>query len=158
MKDEGSVEIYEIGYHILSTVAEGDVQAEVSKIKEVIAQKAGTLISEEFPEMRALAYDITKKIDTRNFHFNKAFFGWVKFELDRSMINDIKNTLDRMPTLLRFIIVKTVRENTMHTLKTPQKKEEVKEEEVEVEKAPVAHASEEEIDKSIDELVVEETV
>ncbi len=159
-KDLGDIEIYEIGYHILPTVAESEVESHVSKIHSFVSDKAGVVIAEEFPQMRSLAYDITKKIDTKNLNFNKAFFGWVKFELDRSLINEVKAQLDTMQTLLRFIIVKTVRENTIHTPKAPVvKKDEDNSEVVEdvvLESKP--EVSEEEMDKSIDDLVVGETL
>ncbi len=154
--DSGDLQIYEIGYHILPSVAEGDVAAEVSKINSVIKEKGGAMISEEFPELRSLAYDITKKIDTRNFNFSKAYFGWVKFEIDRSVIGEIKDSLEKQPNILRFIVVKTVRENTIYTPKSSERKSE-KEDVVDTKEAR-PQASEEEMDKSIDELVVGESL
>jgi ribosomal protein S6 len=158
LKDSGDVQIYETGYHVLESVSEEDLQGEVSKIHAIISENGGNIISEGAPALRQLAYTISKKVGTKTLKFSKAYFGWVKFEVNRENILKIKETIESMPSILRFIIIKTVRENTMHTPKIPMfKKENVSEEEgddklAEREKTP---ASEAEIDKSIDELIIE---
>lgn len=157
LKDSGDIQIYETGFHLLETVSEDQVQAEVSKIHAAISENGGVIISEGAPSLRQLAYTISKKVGTKSLKFNKAYFGWLKFEVDREKILTIKDKIESMPNVLRFIIIKTVRENTMHTPKIPTFKkesttEESEEKPAEKEKAP---ASEAEIDKSIDELIIE---
>lgn len=156
-EDIGESQIYELGYHLLSTVSEEDITAEVVKIHEIISQNSGVVIGEGLPILRELAYEMTKRIDTKNSRFSKAYFGWVKFEVDRANILNIKTKIENLPNVLRSLILKTVRENTMHTPKAPVfKREYVKEEaSFDPEKKKV-EVSEEEIDKSIDELLVSE--
>lgn len=151
-KDFGDSQIYEIGYHLLPTVAEENIPSEVSKIHSVISEMGGSIISEGAPQVRQLAYDIAKKIDNKNLNFNKAYFGWIKFEMEKSIVSGFVSKLESFPEVLRFLVVKTVKENTMHSPKMPIfKKEGSREAEADSqEKTPV---SEEEIDKSIDELV-----
>jgi ribosomal protein S6 len=158
-KDLGDTQIYELGFHLLPSVAEEELSKEVAKIHSVISELEGNLISEGVPSMRQLVYEITKKIGTKNTKFGKAYFGWIKFEMNRANSLLLKTKMDNMENVLRFIIVKTVRENTIHIPKVSSfKKENPKEEGVvelvvSPERAPV---SDEEIDKSIDELLVKE--
>ncbi len=147
-------QIYEIGYHLVPTIDEVEIPAKASKIKSLIEENEGLILSEETPKMAVLAYDICKTVNSKKQKFNKAYFGWVKFEIDPSQIANIKNKIEAMAEVLRFVIVKTIRENTMHTPKIPMfRKENVKEERTE-EKTEKPKISEAEIDKSIDELLV----
>ena len=152
-KDADDNQIYELGYHILPSVSEEDTSHEVSQIHSLISEYGGHIISEGTPVMRQLSYEIAKKVETKSLKFNKAYFGWVKFDIDRSQIINLKNKTEIFPNILRCIIIKTVKENTMHAPKIPMFKKENKEEvplEI-VEKIPTSEA---EIDKSIDELVI----
>jgi ribosomal protein S6 len=157
-KDEGDIQIYELGYHILPIISEEEVGGEVAQIHSIISAQKGNIISEGAPTLRPLAYEISKKVETKTLRFNKAYFGWVKFEADRKDVATLQNKIESLPNILRFLIVKTVKENTMHTPKTPIfKKETVSEEKVDVaEKKEKVEVSEAEIDKSIDELLVNE--
>jgi ribosomal protein S6 len=151
--------IYEIGYHVISSVAEENIPAEVEKIKAVLKKEKAEIISEENPKLRPLAYKIKKAVGGQYKTFDKAYFGWVKFVLPEGAdIAKIEKAMKGSETILRYLIVKTIRENTMYSPKItvfsdkeakikPMAVKEVKE---------VKPASIEEIDKSIDELVSEE--
>jgi ribosomal protein S6 len=158
-KDLGDIQVYELGYHILPTVPEEDLQGEVSKIHSFISGNDGMVISESNPTLKQLAYDVDKKIDTKSLKFNKAYFGWIKFEMDRSKVLDLKSKVEAMTNVLRFLIIKTVKESTISIVKTPAYKKE-KESEVVTEKDSVekVQIDEKELDKSIDELVVDESL
>jgi small subunit ribosomal protein S6 len=153
-KDNLEMQVYEIGYHLLPTVSEADVSLEVNKIKDLITAFSGNFISEGFPLMRQLAYGMIKKSESRNIIFSKAYFGWIKFEMEKERVSEFNKKIKSLDNILRFIIVKTVRENTMSVPKTPifkkETKDELSSEELE-EKAPVSEAD---LDKSIDDLVV----
>ncbi len=153
-KDLIETKIYEIGYHLLPTLSEVDVLPEVSKIHSLISEKGGLVISEGAPQMRQLAYDISKKVDGKSLAFNKAYFGWIKFEMDPSHVADINLKLESMPDILRFLVVKTVRENTMHAPKAPMFRKDSSRETPEAGTEEKPQISEAEIDKSIDELVI----
>lgn len=153
-KDLGDSQVYELGYHVLPTVAEENVSEEVSKIHSLVSSLGGAIISEGAPSMRQLAYDITKKVGGKNIKFGKAYFGWLKFEMERSQILVLKNKVEILPNILRSIFVKTVKENTMYIPKIPAFRKEASEKEVSVDVVEKAPASEAEIDKSIDELVI----
>lgn len=145
--------IYEIGYHLVSSIDESKIIEEVSKLKSLIEENDGVIISEEMPKMTALSYDISKSIDSKKQIFNRAYFGWVKFEADPAKIGNIKNKVESIQNILRFLIVKTVRENTMHTPKIPMFRKEASKEKGE-DHAEKPKVSEAELDKSIDELII----
>ncbi len=151
--------IYEIGYHLISSIAEENIPAEVDKIKDVLAKEKAVILSEEMPKLRPLAYAIKKAFGGSYKTFDKAYFGFIKFELNEGDITKIDSDLKSNESVLRYIIVKTVRENTMYSPKITvfsdkefKPKISIKTEKIE------KTASIEEIDKSIDELVSEEVV
>jgi ribosomal protein S6 len=150
--------IYEIGYHLLPIVEESEVPTNSLKIKSIIEENGGMIISEEMPKMIVLAYDITRTVNSKKQKFSKAYFGWVKFEADPAKISDIKNKIESDQNMLRFLVVKTVKENTMHVPKIPMFRKENNREERAEEHVETPKASEEEIDKSIDELVIDQTL
>lgn len=153
--DQNDVQIYEIGYHLAPSVSEEDVPAEVSLVHGAIADFGGTIISEGIPAIRQLSFEMTKKLENKTLKFSKAYFGWIKFEIDSSRISEVSERIKNMQNILRFIAVKTVRENTMHVPKIPTFKKDGVRDGVgmgDVQEKPVV--SEEEIDKSIDELVI----
>lgn len=159
-KDADDVKIYELGYHVLPTVAEENVAEEVGKIHSFISENDGNIISEGMPTKHQLSYEIKKRIETKYVKFNKAYFGWVKFEITPALVGKIKEKMTSDENILRFIIINTVKENTMHVFKSPMMS---KDEMVRVPKDLPAQAvkteiSEEEIDKSIDELVINQTL
>jgi ribosomal protein S6 len=151
--------VYEVGFHILPNISDEELQAAVSKIRDTITANDGVIFADEFPRMKDLAYEIKKRVETKYLNFNKAFFGWMKFEALSSAVNKIKEQLDSNKSVLRFIIVKTVKENTMHTPKAPvTMRSEADGVPISSPAEPVekTEVSEAEIDKSIDELLVSE--
>jgi len=163
MKEEDileEIQVYEIGFHILATVSEEKLQETVLSLENLITQNGGSVISEEFPKIRPLAYDIRKKIETKYVNFNKAYFGWIKFEAIPTLVIKIDNGMMKNKDILRFLIIKTVKENTMYIPKIPmfKKGSDNKEERsiptVEKPSIKKVKASKEDIDKSIDELII----
>jgi ribosomal protein S6 len=148
--------VYEIGYHLLPTVDESSLQTESDQIRSLITGKDGVVISEEAPKMITLAYDITKSVNTKRQSYNRAYFGWIKFEAEPSSIVEIKTKVDGMSNILRFMIIKTVKADTMRPHKVSSFKKDSPKDEGEEVKEESKEVSEEEIDKSIDELLVED--
>jgi len=154
-KTEGE-KVYEIGYHIISSVAEEGIPAEVQKIKEVLNKEKAVIISEDAPKLRPLAYKIKKAFGGQYKTFDKAYFGWVKFSLNEDgVIGNIDASLKSNASVLRFLTIRTIRENTMYSPKITVFSD--KESKIKVltqkESKEEKTASIEEIDKSIDDLV-----
>ena len=90
--------------------------------------------------------------------FTTAYFGWLKFETKSELMTSIKKAVDANPNVLRYLLIKTVRENTLYVPKlnsvkvgekeAPKAKKSIKTDEKKA-------TSLEDIDKSIEELVAE---
>lgn len=148
------MQIYEIGFHIAPFVGDENVAHEVGEIKNALDKIKADIISEDFPRLRPLAYPIDKQIKGDKKICNEAYFGWVKFETSTDLIADFKSEIEKLDNVLRFIILKTVRENTLHGSKFLREKDARKEKKEDDKDEPKQEINEEEIDKSIDELVV----
>lgn len=149
--------VYEVSYLLLPTLALEQVPGEVASIKEALSS-GGEVISSEDPVLIDLAYPMTKVVQTVRHKASTGYFGWVKFETDAEGVEKAKKTLDENESILRYLIIKTVRENTLLHGKMMLKKESAKTEEPEEKTAEASPAEElsspEEIDKSIDDLVI----
>ncbi|MFZ2038325.1 MAG: 30S ribosomal protein S6 [Minisyncoccia bacterium] len=155
MEKTENTQVYEVGYHIASSVSEENVAAEVAGIKKILGKVE--IISEENPKLIDLAYTIAKPIGGLRRKFDKAYFGWIKFSLPTDEIVELKKKLDGVDNIIRFLLVKTVAENTLCGAKLiaeeiSKKKTYTKKEEKVVEKTA---ATIEEIDKTIDDLIKE---
>lgn len=169
-EDESEVQIYELGFHIVPTVEESKLSGDVDSIKSLIEKSGGTFISEEFPKKINLAYTIVKDIDGHRHKADEAYFGWIKFEIKKDSVLNIKKEMDANKSILRFLIIKTVKESTLIPKSMISSKAETSNN-VKLKKAPKiiptiistpkyvikkdkAPVSEEELDKTIEELIV----
>jgi len=148
--------IYEIGYNLIPTISEEEVAKEVGKIKEKIASLEGAVISDEYPNQIKLAYEMTKEIDNKNVRFSSAYFGWIKFEMDAENVAEIKKMADSDLNVLRYIIIKTVRENTMYTPKIAKPVRRSSSEDIVAGDVEVLPIDEKAVDAKIDEMLEEE--
>jgi len=105
--------VYEVGYLLVSTVPEEGVGEEVTRLKDTLSENGASFISEEFPKLIDLAYEMTRSIENKKQKFNNGYLGWIKFEVNSSQAKTIKEILDKDEKLIRFILIKTVKENTM---------------------------------------------
>ena len=150
--------VYEVGYHIVPTVSPENLPKEVDAIKAILGKVGATIISEEGPKMIPLAYEMLKVVGPKRDYFETAYFGWVKFEAEPSAAVELKKALDLSEKVLRFIIIKTVRENTMHGHKFVKDGKEAPRRASSTDKKVEGGKPEvtaEELDKSIDKLVIE---
>jgi ribosomal protein S6 len=156
-KDRQSV--YEIGYLIVSSVTEENVPAEADKLRKVIADAGASVITDEAPHREQLAYTMRRKTVAGSYEqYDEAYFGWVKFEVGSDKIEGIKKAIEVIPSVLRMLLITTVRENTYLGKRAPaiiSKMSTPAEEGAEPAPAEAAPASIEEMDKSIDEMVKE---
>ncbi|MFA6397915.1 MAG: 30S ribosomal protein S6 [Candidatus Paceibacterota bacterium] len=150
--------VYEVGYILVSTISEENIFGESDRIKGEIKKLGGSFISEENPKFFDIAYTMCRTIANKKTRFSTGYFGWVKFELLAEDILKLKDVLSRDEKIIRFLITRTVKENTMSPKKvfvkndSYKKKTYTKEEKVE---GPAPEINKEEIDKKIDELIEE---
>src|SRR5690606_2480762 len=105
--------IYELGYLIMSSVDEGDLGNERDALVAHITQSKGIIIDEAQPVLIDLAYDMDKLINNKKHTFSQAYFGWVKFDMAPSDVEAFTDAVELTPSVLRSIVVKTVRDNTL---------------------------------------------
>lgn len=156
--EEAEDGVYEISYIIVPSVGNDGLASEVGKIKAIIEKNSKSIISETFPEMKELSYEMVKHVLGKNQKFDSGYFGWVKFESSADNIKNIKKAVEEIHSILRFLIVKTVRENTIVGLRSRITRRPVVEAEpviISSPHAPETHSemSDEEIDKEIDKTL-----
>jgi ribosomal protein S6 len=153
--------VYEVGFHIVPTVSPENLPKEVDAIKALLGREKATIISEEFPKLRNLSYTMIKAVGPARHRCDTAYFGWIKFEAPKSAIAALDKDLKASEKVLRYLIVKTVRENTIYGPKIlAEEKKDARDGAAQAPGAPAEAAkpakpmTQEELDKSIDKLVV----
>ena len=104
--------VYELGYLVLPSIAEDNLPKLVESIKAIIAKAGGSEIDGEDPFKQDLAYTMTKTVGASRYVVNDAYIGWIKFEAGAGKVNEIKNEVEKMDEIIRFLIVKAPRETT----------------------------------------------
>ena len=97
---------YEFAFHVLPTVAEGEVPSVVDSFKALITKAGGDIFDEEVAQRFDLAYDISKYLEGKNRKFSSAYFGWVRFRLPASALNELTEEFDGQKEILRYLLVK----------------------------------------------------
>jgi ribosomal protein S6 len=106
------------------------------------------------PKMINLAYSMTKVVSNVRNKFNTAYFGWIKFTMDGDKVLDLKKKLDLDPNFIRFLILKTVKENTLAVKRFVRSENHRKPMYKKNDNAePAIPINKEEIDKEIDALI-----
>ena len=111
--------IYEISFIFDNKLDESAALEKGNALKQSIATLGGSFISEEAPYMRELAYEMIRVVNNVNVRFNEGYFGWIKFELPADKVKELEKGLKLDEQLVRFLIVTTVRENTVYTKRAP---------------------------------------
>ena len=157
--DAAEARLYELGYHIVPTVAEEAIGEEVSKIKDVVEGGGGVITSDEMPRQVSLAYRMPKVIKNKRTFYSSAYFGWIRFQAPAQEISELSKKLEENPVILRFILFKTKETKAMRpprsmrffkTAKFPQTQK--------TEEKPGKEASslsEAELEKTVEELIAE---
>lgn len=97
---------YELAYHILPTVAEGEVTGVIAELKALVAKAEGKVTDEEAAERFELAYEIDKYLEGRYRKFTSAYFGWIRFELTPVALTALTEAIGEHKQLLRFLLVR----------------------------------------------------
>ncbi len=121
--DAQMMRIYEVGYHIVPTAKEEDLEKIVNEIRGTIEKEGGSFIAEGAPSLVKLAYPMSVREGERNVEYDRGYFGWVKFEANIAIVNALSEKLKRNPNYLRFIVFRTVREDTRAKMKAPTLRE-----------------------------------
>ncbi len=147
---------YELAFHVLPTVAEGEVAAVFAKLKDTIAKHGGTLGIEEAPDRVELAYEIVKHLEGRNRKFTSAYFGWVRFQVDPAEIAAITEVVEGTKELLRHLLIKLTKAEEAHPFYYHEAMASQKVRTIDLDTEEVV-AAEAEVEAVEDEVVAEET-
>lgn len=115
--------VYEFSYLLVPSMAEEDVTAKVASLKKLFIDNGATMIADDVPEYIGLAYTMIHKVNNKNERVNSAYFGWFKFNAETDILEKVKVAIDRDVQLVRYLLIKTVAENTMMPKKLGQKRD-----------------------------------
>lgn len=104
--DSKEPQAYELAFHILPTIAEGEVNQVLESIKDLIKKEKGEIFDEEAPERFELAYEIVKHIEGKNRKFKSAYFGWVRFKATPADVVVLNEEIAINNAVLRHLLVK----------------------------------------------------
>lgn len=145
-------QLYEVGYHLVPTVAEDELDAKVGAIRDAINKAHGSIVSEGMPKRITLAYVIVRRVGGKRLKYDTSHFGWIRFEAEPVGMPAFEKELAALEPMLRFLVVAVPREEFVaakpHSL---LKKAARPKETIEVSTL----SSQEAIDKEIEKLVTE---
>ena len=155
---------YEFAFHVLPTVAEGEVAGVFDEIKARIA-KVGEITTEEAPERVDLAYPVVKHLEGKNRKFTSSYFGWVRFKMSAEDLSGLTEDLSEVSAILRHLLIKLTRQEEAHPFRFHENRKSVKMVEV-VDEDPTAlqerteteesaEVSEKALDESLDKITEE---
>lgn len=158
----GEPAVYEIAFHVLPSLEETEVSDIVASVRSEIEKKGGSVIAEEPSKKILLAYPVEKRYQGGIDRFIQAHFCWLKAELSPTDAPEIQEMLRTHKSVLRTLVARTTKEDTLlagrqfiqSEMKDKEKEKKVQTgttPEAEAEKGPV---SEEELDRSLEKLIV----
>ncbi len=154
-ENEARQGVYEVGYIMVPSIPEENLGEEVTNFKDLFINAGAVFISDEYPKMTELAYEMSRSINNKNQKFSYGYFGWVKFECTTVQAESIKDILDKNEKIIRYLLIKTVRESTLSPRK-PYGRQDGSRRKPSPKKDKVTEKIDEKvIDSEIDALVVE---
>lgn len=107
------VRVYELAFHLLPTISESEVAVQFSHLKSLIEKRKGAFISEQAPALAKLMYEVPKTVKGVKKWYENAYFAWVKFSIDATEIVALEKEVKNFDSMLRYLLIKTVAEDTM---------------------------------------------
>ncbi|MDO8492777.1 MAG: 30S ribosomal protein S6 [bacterium] len=149
--------LYEIGFHALPTLTEEEAVVEIGGVVGLIEKHQGVVKNTFNPQIRDLAYEMTKTISGKKQNFGRAYFGHVVFEASPEIVGDIRKEVEVQPNILRALTIEIEPESLLpRERRIPQThREELKHKSATDLETPIAPMSEAELDKTIEALVIE---
>jgi ribosomal protein S6 len=151
---------YELAFHVLPTVADGEVTSVFEAVKALIMKDGGEIFDEEAPERFELAYEVIKHLEGKNRRFMSAYFGWVRFKIAPEAVDRLLEEVEGNGNILRHLLIKLTRveeENPFYFHKALVKERPV----VTIDEAALAEApaaAEEGSEAAPDEALLEEAL
>ena len=108
--------VYELGYLLVPTLSENEVGEVRSGLEKAIKDAGAKHLSTGDVHFIDLAYEMVKKVKSKNIKFDQAHFGWIKFSAEGETSNVVAKAVKGMDEVLRHIIVKTVEDDSVTDL------------------------------------------
>jgi ribosomal protein S6 len=105
---------YEFAFHLLPTVADGEVSEVLTHLKTIITSHGGEVIDEEIPQRFTLAYEMRKAIEGRSLRYTNSWFGWIRFSLMRKDLESVTTEIVHRQEVLRHLIIRLTKEEAEH--------------------------------------------
>ena len=150
--EEKEMNVYELAFNFSPALGEEALATEFGNLKDALTKGAAVFIEEEYPKLIDLAYEMNKIIDHKRNRFNSAYFGWIKFEILATELLKFENEFKLNNNVIRYMILRTVKESTLAPKKTFSRDGYNKRKGVEGEE-PEGEMDKEEVDQKIEELV-----
>lgn len=147
--------LYEVGFHLIGTITEDAVAADFDAISNMVTKLGGSIKGSEAPTLRTLTYTITKHVGGKNLRYDTAYFGSIVFEADTDSIPSLRAEIEKLSNILRFLVIAITPEALMPRERRVMGKIDAEKFRPEKPEAAVAPISEEELDKTIEQMVVE---
>lgn len=144
------VNSYELAFHILPTVAEGEVAGVYDAIKAHITHVGGELFDEEAPERIDLAYPVVKHLEGKNRKFTSAYFGWVRLHLEGEKLEALIEELETEQNILRTLMLKLTPRELVHPFRFHEHRHALKTIEVVDENAEIIGETKTETEESVE--------
>lgn len=114
IEKEGEVivepQIYEVSYLVVPTQSSEEAAQKGVDIKNNIQDNNGKVLYEEKIKILDLAYQMSQIISNKKQTYESAYFGCIRFNLQKEKIKNIKDILDKDNDIIRFLIIKTKKE------------------------------------------------
>ncbi len=98
---------YELGFLALSTLSSQDVEALQTKLTELVGTVGGQVVSHGDVHFIDLAYEMVKKVGSKNTRHDQAYFSWIKFTIEAASVNELDAAVKKNESLLRYMVIKT---------------------------------------------------
>jgi len=145
--------VYELGYLLVPTISPEEVLERYTALKDMMASFGGEFISDDMPKLIPLAYTMLKVVSNVRNKFNTGYFGWMKFYIDPQIVAELKKKLDLDPNIIRFLLIKTVKENTLASRRYVGRDSAYRKTTPKKDAGEAAPINKEEIDKEIDAMI-----
>lgn len=119
----GEALVYEVSSLFVPELDSETLSQIIDSIKTKITDLEGSIISEGEPVYIKLAYEVQKSINNKIKKVNFAHFAWTKFFLSPTNVAEFEKFLNLTlgEKIMRYLIIKTVEENTVLTKLTEAK-------------------------------------
>ncbi len=113
---DSKLKVYELAMLVDPKLSEDKVADKVATLGDKVTQESGEVLSSGNPTMRNLAYEITVKTEGKRRDYTKAYFTWIKIEIDPATTAQIEKLIKADAEIIRHLLIHAPREDYVTTL------------------------------------------